>query len=82
LSGEIRVRPAAEADAPLTGAEAALAEDVKELLANLTLEEKAALCVGKDYWTLHGVPRLGVPSIWVADGPQACASSTAATTCP
>lgn len=70
MSGEIRVGPAAEADAPLTGAEAALAEDVKELLANLTLEEKAALCVGKDYWTLHGVPRLGVPSIWVADGPH------------
>lgn len=41
-----------------------------ELIQGFTLEEKIALCAGKDYWTLNGVPRLGLPSIWVADGPH------------
>lgn len=35
----------------------------------MTLAEKVALCAGRDFWTLSGAPRLGVPSIMVADGP-------------
>jgi beta-glucosidase len=39
------------------------------LLARLTLEEKAALTVGRDAWTTVPVERLGVPSVWLSDGP-------------
>ena len=41
-----------------------------ELIAQLTLEEKAMLCSGKDFWHLHGIERLGLPSIMVSDGPH------------
>ncbi len=37
---------------------------------SLTTEEKARLCSGKDFWHLHGVERLGLPSIMVTDGPH------------
>jgi beta-glucosidase len=40
-----------------------------ELLTQLTLEEKAALTVGRDAWTTVPVERLGIPSVWVSDGP-------------
>ena len=38
---------------------------VEEVLAALTLEEKAGLCSGADFWHLKRVERLGVPSIMV-----------------
>lgn len=41
-----------------------------ELIALLSLEEKAMLCSGKDYWHLHGVDRLQLGSIMVSDGPH------------
>jgi beta-glucosidase len=37
---------------------------------DLTLEEKASLCSGKDFWNLKGIERLGLPSIMVTDGPH------------
>ncbi|WP_137168915.1 glycoside hydrolase family 3 C-terminal domain-containing protein [Marinomonas sp. FW-1] len=43
---------------------------INQLLAELTLEEKAMLCTGKDFWTLHGIERLSLPSIMVTDGPH------------
>lgn len=39
------------------------------LLTQLTLEEKAALTVGRDAWTTVPVERLGIPSVWLSDGP-------------
>ncbi len=45
-------------------------EDLKEILGKLTLEEKAGLCSGKDYWLLKSVERFGIPNIMVADGPH------------
>ncbi|MDP4092826.1 MAG: glycoside hydrolase family 3 C-terminal domain-containing protein [Bacillota bacterium] len=45
-------------------------ENPENTLKKLTLEEKAALCSGKDFWLLKGVERLSVPNIMVADGPH------------
>jgi len=36
----------------------------------MTLEEKASLCSGEDFWNLKGIEHLGIPSIMVADGPH------------
>jgi beta-glucosidase len=44
--------------------------DVEATLSQLTLEEKAALCSGRDFWHLEPVPRLGIPAVMVADGPH------------
>ena len=44
--------------------------NVKELLSQLTLEEKAALLQGKTMWTTWDIPRVGLPSIFLSDGPH------------
>ena len=44
--------------------------NIKELLSSLTLEEKAALLQGKTMWTTWEIPRLNLPSIFLADGPH------------
>lgn len=41
-----------------------------DLVSKLSLEEKAMLCSGKDFWHLNGVERLGLPEIMVSDGPH------------
>ncbi|WP_432562675.1 glycoside hydrolase family 3 C-terminal domain-containing protein [Kineococcus sp. SYSU DK003] len=41
-----------------------------ELLAQLTLEEKAALLDGSDFWHTEPVQRLGIPALMVTDGPH------------
>ena len=43
---------------------------IEKLLREMTLEEKAGMCSGSDFWHLKGVERLGIPSILVADGPH------------
>ncbi len=45
-------------------------EEIKELVAQMTLEEKAGLCSGLDFWQTKGVERLGIPSVRVSDGPH------------
>jgi len=42
----------------------------REIVAQMTLEEKSSLCSGKDYWYLKPIDRLGLPSIMVTDGPH------------
>ena len=44
--------------------------DVKELVANMTLEEKAGLCSGQDFWHTKAVERLQIPAMMVSDGPH------------
>lgn len=41
-----------------------------DLIARMTLEEKASLCSGANFWNLKGIERLGIPSIMVTDGPH------------
>lgn len=44
--------------------------NVEELVSALTLEEKAGLCSGADFWHTKAVERLGIPAIKVSDGPH------------
>ena len=43
-------------------------DEAKQLVAKLTLEEKAALLSGKDSWSTK--PFDGIPSIFMTDGPH------------
>lgn len=45
-------------------------KDIKNIISQMTLEEKAGMCSGLNFWYLKGVERLGVPSIMVTDGPH------------
>ena len=38
----------------------AMERNLKELINNMTLEEKAGMCSGLDFWHLKGVERLGM----------------------
>lgn len=42
----------------------------QEIIDKLTLEEKASLCSGKDFWHMKGIERLDIPSIMLTDGPH------------
>lgn len=41
-----------------------------EILNEMTLEEKAAFCSGRDFWHTKAIERLGVPSVMMCDGPH------------
>jgi beta-glucosidase len=43
---------------------------IDTILKSLTLEEKASLLAGKDYWETVPVPAKGVPAIKTSDGPN------------
>ena len=44
--------------------------DITALIREMTLEEKAGLCSGADFWHTKAVARLNLPAIMVSDGPH------------
>ncbi len=45
-------------------------KDIPHLISQMTLEEKASLCSGLNFWYLKGIERLDIPSVMVTDGPH------------
>lgn len=45
-------------------------EKIQNLISQMTLEEKAGMCSGADFWKLKCVERLGIPQVMVTDGPH------------
>ena len=54
---------------------------VKEILSQMTLEEKAAILTGAESMLTTGVPRLGIPGKKLADGPHGVRDYTPGTNC-
>lgn len=45
-------------------------EQLRQLISQMTLEEKASMCSGADFWHTEGIGRLGIPASMVSDGPH------------
>lgn len=44
--------------------------NIQEKIRRMTLEEKAGLCSGGDYWHTKAIEHLGIPAVMVTDGPH------------
>ena len=44
--------------------------DIRKIIDCMTLEEKASLCSGQDFWHTKSLSRLDIPGVMVADGPH------------
>ena len=47
-----------------------LQKKITQLISELTIEEKVALCSGRDDWSTMPIERLDIPWIWLSDGPH------------
>ena len=43
---------------------------IKEIVAQMTLEDKISLCTGGDFWHTKEMKKYGIPSIMMCDGPH------------
>ena len=48
------------------------------IIQKMTLEEKASFMSGKDFWTTMNLEKLGIPSIFLSDGPHGLRKQAAA----
>ena len=44
--------------------------NIEEILKEMTLEEKASMCSGADFWHTEAIDRLSLPAAMVSDGPH------------
>ena len=44
--------------------------DIEKIISEMTLEEKARMVSGFDFWWTEEFPELGVPAVQVSDGPH------------
>ncbi|RRO19433.1 glycoside hydrolase family 3 protein [Saccharopolyspora rhizosphaerae] len=51
-------------------------DELRSLLGTLTLEEKARLLTGANFWTLHPVPKIGLGRLVLSDGPNGVRGTT------
>lgn len=54
-------------------------KQVKEILKTLTVEEKASLLQGANFWNTKAIPEKGVPDIMLTDGPHGLRKQTGET---
>ncbi|BCJ97599.1 glycoside hydrolase family 3 C-terminal domain-containing protein [Anaerocolumna chitinilytica] len=50
----------------------------KDIISKMTLDEKASLMSGKDFWQTQNIDRLGIDSMFLADGPTGLRKQAAA----
>jgi hypothetical protein len=51
-------------------------ESITALLAGLSVPQKAALCLGSDFWHTAPVSELGIEAVMVSDGPHGLRKQT------
>ena len=63
-------RPRPRPPPPAAPEAAGMSRDLAALIAELTLDEKAALTAGEDLWSTVAVERVGIPKVRLTDGPN------------
>ena len=57
-------------NAQISASDVVLQNKIDKLIEQLTIEEKVALCSGRDDWSTMPIERLDIPWIWLSDGPH------------
>lgn len=45
-------------------------KNIEEIIVSMSLEDKIALCSGKDFWQTKDFEKYGIPSLFMSDGPH------------